>query len=80
GYAAAINSLEIESHYDRGIEMAQKSLEINDKAAGSWYVLAQLYEKKGEKDKAIEAVKKALEIRPEYKPALAFLEKLEGTN
>ena len=79
-YASSINAQKIESHYDRGIEMAMKSLEINDKSAGSWYTLAQLYEKKGEKDKAIEAVKKALEIRPEYKPALAFLEKLEGTN
>ncbi|MFA9453305.1 MAG: tetratricopeptide repeat protein [Candidatus Aminicenantaceae bacterium] len=78
-YAQTINAQEIESHYDRGIEMAQKALEINEKAAGSWYTLAQLYEKKGEKDKAIEAVKKALEIR-ENKAYQTFLEKLEGTN
>jgi tetratricopeptide (TPR) repeat protein len=79
-YAATINSQKIESHYDRGIEMARMSLEINDQAISSWYVLAQLYEKKGEKEAAIEAVKKALEIRPDYKPAMAFLEKLEETN
>ena len=79
-YASTIYSQKIESHYDRGIEMARKALEINEKASGTWFTLAQLYEKKGDKDKAIEAVKKALEIRPEYKPALAFLEKLEDTN
>jgi len=78
-YAQTINSQKIESHYDRGIEMAQKALEINEKAAGSWYTLAQLYEKKGEKDKAMEAVKKALEIR-ESKAYQTFLEKLEDTN
>jgi tetratricopeptide (TPR) repeat protein len=79
-YASTIYSQKIESHYDRGIEMARKALEINEKASSTWFTLAQLYEKKGDKDKAIEAVKKALEIRPEYKPALAFLEKLEDTN
>jgi len=77
-YAQTINSQKIESHYDRGIEMAQKAVEINEKAASSWYTLAQLYEKKGEKDKAIEAVKKALERREDYKPYQTFLEKLEG--
>ena len=78
-YAQTINSQKIESHYDRGIEMARKAVEINEKASGSWYTLAQLYEKKGEKDKAIEAVKKALELR-ESKAYQAFLEKLEDTN
>jgi tetratricopeptide (TPR) repeat protein len=79
-YAQTINSQKIESHYDRGIEMARKAVEINEKASGSWYTLAQLYEKKGEKDKAIEAVNKALELREGYKPYQTFLEKLEDTN
>jgi tetratricopeptide (TPR) repeat protein len=77
-YAQSINAQEIESHYDRGIEMARKSLEINDKSSGTWYTLAQLYEKKGEKDRAIDAVKKALELR-ENMAYRTFLEKLEGT-
>jgi tetratricopeptide (TPR) repeat protein len=77
-YASTIVSKAIESHYDRGIEVVKKAIELNDQSSSYWYTLAQLYEKKGAEAEAVEAAKRALAIRPDYKPYQIFLEKLEG--
>jgi Tfp pilus assembly protein PilF len=79
-FASIIHSQGIESHYARGIELAEKSVELNPKSANSWFTLSQLYSKTDEKAKAIEAMKKALEIRPDSKSYQKALEELEGTN
>lgn len=79
-YASMIHSQGIESHYARGIEMAEKAVELNPKSASSWFTLSQLYSKTDNQAKALEAIKKALEIRPDSKSYQKALEALEGTN
>lgn len=79
-YASMIDSQGIASHYARGIEMAEKAVEINPDSANSWFSLSNLYAKTDRKAKAIEAMKKALEIRPDYKPYQEALEELGGMN
>ncbi len=79
-YASAILSQKIERFYDRGIEVAKKANELNDGSARNWHTLSQLYNAKGEKDKAIEAINKALEISPDNQRYKKALEDLEGTH
>jgi tetratricopeptide (TPR) repeat protein len=79
-YASTILSQKIESHYDRGIEVAKKAIELSEDSSNNWYTLSQLYKAKGDKDKAIEAINKALEISPDNQRYQKALEELEGTN
>ncbi len=78
-YASTINSQGIESHYDRGIDVIKKAIELNAVSWSYWYTLSLLYEKKGEQEQAIEAVKKAMELSPDNPRLKQVLDKLEGT-
>jgi tetratricopeptide (TPR) repeat protein len=77
-YASAINSMEIESKYDYGIELMEKLIEANPDSITYYYSLSNLYHKKGELEKAVVAMKKVAEKYPtqkRYQDALQDLEK-----
>ncbi len=74
GYAAVALQEKMTDHYDRGIEMAKKAIEINDAVASYWDTLAGLYFEQGEREGAIKAQEKALELRPDNQ---AYQKKLE---
>ena len=76
-YASAINSLEIESKYDYGIDMMEKLIEANPDSISYNYPLSNLYHKTGQLEKAIEAIKKVVERYPTRKPYEEALQKLE---
>ena len=82
-YASTINSIEIESKYDKGIEIMENALVENPDGVYMNYTLGLLYHKKGELEKAIAAVKKVVDKYPTrkvYSDALAKMEKeLEET-
>jgi tetratricopeptide (TPR) repeat protein len=77
GYAAVALQEKMTDHYDRGIEMAKKALALNESAL-YWDTLAGLYFEKGEKEDAIKAQEKALELRPGNKAFQDKLEKYKG--
>lgn len=77
-YASAINSLEIESKYDFGIDMMEKLIEANPDSISYNYPLSNLYHKTGQLEKAVDAMKKVAEKYPtqkRYQDALQDLEK-----
>ncbi len=77
-YAGDIHKNEIESHYDRGIELIQKALDAQPEGAHFWYTLGWLYFKKGNREDAVAAAKKAVELMPTlktYKDALDLFQK-----
>ncbi len=77
-YASSINSMEIESKYDKGIEIMENSIEEDPDAIYMNYTLGLLYHKKGDLEKAIAAVKLVVEEYPTrkvYTDALAKMEK-----
>lgn len=77
-YASTINSLEIESKYDHGIELMENALAADPDAVYLNYTLGLLYHKKGELEKAIAVVKKVVDKYPTrkvYADALAKMEK-----
>ena len=76
-YATIINSMEIESKYDRGIEIMEKALAEDPDAIGLNYTLGLLYYKKGELEKAVAAVKKVVDRYPTRKVYADTLAKLE---
>ncbi len=82
-YASTINSMEIESKYDTGIEIMENALAEDPEAVYMNYTLGMLYHKNGDLEKAIAAVKKVVEKYPTrkvYTDALAKMEKeLEET-
>jgi tetratricopeptide (TPR) repeat protein len=60
-FAISINNLRIESHYDLGIALTNELLEDDPKIGVRWYLLGLLHHKSGNLEKAIEAVKKAVD-------------------
>ena len=77
-YASTINSMEIESKYDKGIEIMENALAENPDRISMNYTLGLLYQKKGELEKAIIAMKKVVDEYPTrkvYADALAKMEK-----
>jgi len=77
-YAGDIHKNEIDSHYDRGIELIKKALDTQPEGAHFWYTLGWLYYKKGDKEEAVAAAKKAVEFMPTlktYKDALDLFQK-----
>jgi tetratricopeptide (TPR) repeat protein len=77
-YASAIYSLEIESKYDYGLDMMEKLIEANPDSITYYFSLSNLYHKKGELEKAVDAMKKVAEKYPtqkRYQDALQDLEK-----
>jgi len=77
-YAEGILKFKSEDKYDRGIEIAKKALELDPQAAHIWHSLGRLYVEKGDRENALKAVKKAVEINPGSKIYKETLEKLEG--
>lgn len=76
-FASTIYRSRIESQYDRGIALAEKAVETTPQAGFYWYTLGQLYQAKGVQDKAVEALKKALELDPENKVFQSALDMVE---
>lgn len=76
-YASTTLASKIESQYDRGIELAEKYLKENPKRAYGWNTLGQLYNARGDSEKAINAAKKAVELNPKNKIYQKNLEKYE---
>ncbi|MCJ7579132.1 MAG: tetratricopeptide repeat protein [Candidatus Aminicenantes bacterium] len=77
-YSSRINTLEIESKYDYGIELMENALAANPDSLRPNYTLGLLYHKKGELEKAIEAIKIVVDEYPTvkiYAEALAKMEK-----
>ena len=77
-YAGDIHKNEIESHYDRGIELIKKALDTQPEGAHFWYTLGWLYYKKGDKEEAVAAAQKSVEFMPTlktYKDALELFQK-----
>jgi tetratricopeptide (TPR) repeat protein len=78
GYAEAILKSKSEDKYDRGIAISKEALELEPQAAHIWHSLSRLYDVKGDRKNAVQAVKKAIEINPGSKIYNETLEKLEG--
>ena len=74
GYAAVVLQEKMTDKYDSAIEMAKKALEINDGVGNYWDTLAGLYFEKGEREEAIKAQEKAVELSPDNE---AYQQKLE---
>lgn len=55
---------------------AHKAVEVNPSEAEAYYVMAVCYERRNMKKKALDAVQKALEIRPNYQEAKKLQRKL----
>ncbi len=76
-YAQNIVESDIEAQYGRAKELLNKLLEKNPEAAYQWYYMGLVLEKEGELEKAIDAVKKALEFSPGVKTYQNKLEELQ---
>jgi tetratricopeptide (TPR) repeat protein len=76
-YASTINSMKIESKYDYGIELMEKTIEENPDAVYMSYTLGLLYHKVGELEKAITEIKKVVEKYPTRKVYQKTLEKIQ---
>jgi tetratricopeptide (TPR) repeat protein len=76
-YAQNIVHSNIETQYDRAKDILNKLLEKNPEAPYQWYYMGLVLEREGEVEKAIEAVKKALEFRPDVKTYQNKLEELQ---
>jgi len=77
-YASRINSLEIESKYDYGIELMENALAADPDSLRPNYTLGLLLQKKGDLEKAVAALKIVSEKYPTvkvYADALAKAEK-----
>ncbi len=79
GYAWFIFKNELRDHYGRGIELAEKAVALSPEADHIWDTLAQLYFANGQRDKAIEAMKKAIAINPDQASYQRLLEEYMGT-
>ena len=78
GYAKDVYKKKLSDKYDRAIEMAEKSLEIDPKSNKAWDTLGKLYKEKGNLEKAVLALEKAIEINPENKAYARTLEKYKA--
>ncbi|MCP4152210.1 MAG: thioredoxin fold domain-containing protein [bacterium] len=75
-YAWYIYKNRLKDKYPHGIELAKKVLETRPDAANVWDTLAWLYYEHGDKQKALESIKKAVEFSSEAKK-IKFQERLE---
>jgi thioredoxin-related protein len=73
-YAWDIFELKLKYYYARGIEVAQKAVELEPDAAAIWDTLGQLQFEAGNVEEAIEAMQKAVDLEPE---TASFKENLE---
>lgn len=73
-YAWDIFRLKLKAHYERGIEVAQKAVELEPDAAAIWDTLGQLHFEAGNVEEAIQAMQRAAELDPDDE---SFKENLE---
>lgn len=76
-YAQTIVHSNIEAQNDRAKDILDELIEKNPELPYQWYYMGLVLERKGELEKAIEAVKKALEFRPDVKTYQNKLEELQ---
>jgi len=76
-YASRINSMEIASKYDYGIKLMENALTADPDSIRPNYTLGLLLYKKGELEKAIEAIKKVVDKYPTVKVYADTLAKME---
>ncbi len=72
-YAWSIFTCKIQDKYKYGIELAEKALQLKPEAADIWDTLAWLYFVEGNNQKAMSAMKKAVEINSEFNERLEEL-------
>jgi len=75
-YAWAIHKHKIEHKYEQGLKLAQKAVEI-DPSPGKWDTLAWLNLDLGNKQQAIKAIKKAIELNPDSDHYKENMKKIE---
>ncbi|MEE8360150.1 MAG: tetratricopeptide repeat protein [Candidatus Omnitrophota bacterium] len=63
--------------YDESIEALEKAITYDGKNAEIQYKLSIAYDKKGTRDKAVDSLKRALELRPDFEKAKDALSLLE---
>ena len=73
-YAWDIFKLKLKYHYERGIEVAQKAVELEPDNAAIWDTLGQLQFEAGNVQEAIKAMQKAADLEPNTE---SFKENLE---
>lgn len=76
-YASNINALEIESKYDKGVELLENALAADPDDVFTNYDLGLLYHKRGELEKAIAVIRIVTEKYPNQKDIAAVLAKME---
>ena len=76
-YAWGIYKNKLTDKFDHGVELAQKAVKLDPGSASKWDTLAWLYFESGEKDKALKAMRKAVELRPDSEGYKQNLEKME---
>jgi len=64
-YSWDIFRLKLEEYYNRGIEVAQKAVELEPDAAAIWDTLGQLQFEAGNVSEAIKAMQKAADLEPD---------------
>ena len=77
-YASVIAEMKIEEKYADAISMLEEDLEADPKATHLYYTMHAVYKAKGDMDKALESLKKVVELNPTteyYKNALEKFEK-----
>ncbi len=78
GYATIVTREKLTNNYDRAIELTKEAIAMNTDSAVYWDTLSGLYFEKGEREEAIKAIEKALELRPDSKVYQSKLEKYQG--
>jgi len=74
-YAKDVYRKRIAEKFDRAIETTRKALEIDPNSSNAWDILGRLYREKGNLEKAISAMEKAVELKPANKTYVRTLEK-----
>jgi tetratricopeptide (TPR) repeat protein len=72
-YAWAICTFKIQEDYPKALSMVQKSISLNPSRPGTYSTEAWIYFEMGNREKAIELQKKAIELFPDH----GFLQDLE---
>lgn len=77
-YASVIAQMKIEDKYDDAITMLEEAIAADPKASNMYFTMHNVYKAKGDMDKALESLKKVVELNPTteyYKNALEKFEK-----
>jgi Tfp pilus assembly protein PilF/thioredoxin-related protein len=76
-YAWFIYKNRLKEKYSRGIQLVQKALEIMPKKDNFWDTLAWLYYENGDRDKALEAIQKAVDCSTGNRQQVLYKERME---